>query len=171
MGGVVVGLSAKHRVFVEEYLKTWNATDAYCAAYPKSSRESARRDGSRLLTNADIADAIRQRIAERTMQADEVLLRLAEHARGDIVDFLAVSEGGDVAFDISKAPTKTHLIKRVTQRKTIRTTEKSQIEEVVLTFELHDAQAALVHIGKHHRLFTDGPTGDENDPIHIKMDI
>ena len=104
------------------------------------------------------------------MQADEVLVRLAEQARGDMGDFLAVSEGGDVAFDISKAPTKTHLIKRVTQRKTIRTTEKSQIEEVVLTFELHDAQAALVHIGKHHRLFADGPSGDENDPIFIKLD-
>ena len=78
-----MALSPKHRVFCEEYLKTWNATDAYQAAYPKSSRETARRNGSRLLTNADISEEIQRRVDEQTMSANEVLSRLAEQARGE----------------------------------------------------------------------------------------
>jgi len=38
-----VALSAKHRAFVEAYLETWNATEAYRCIYPKSSRDGARR--------------------------------------------------------------------------------------------------------------------------------
>jgi phage terminase small subunit len=150
-----MALSPKHRKFCEEYLRLWNATDAYLAAYPKSSRDAARRDGSRLLTNADIAAEIQARIEELTMSANEVLTRLAEQARADYKDFLAVAENGDIGLDMDKAEGKTHLIKKVTQRRTVRTTKDTQIDETVLSVELHDAQAALVQLGKHHKLFTD----------------
>lgn len=150
-----MALSPKHRMFCEKYIETWNATDAYQAAYPKSSRDAARRDGSRLLTNADISEEIQQRVAEITLSANEVLKRLTEHAKADIKDFLIVAANGDVALDITAAEGKTHLIKKVTQRRTVRTTDQSEIEETVLTLELHDAQAALVQIGKHHKLFTE----------------
>jgi len=150
-----MALSPKHRKFCEEYLRLWNATDAYLAAYPKSSRDSARRDGSRLLTNADIAAEIQMRVEELALSANEVLVRLAEHARADYKDFLAVAENGDIALNMEKAEGKTHLIKRVTQRRTVRTTKDTQIDETVLSVELHDAQAALVQLGKHHKLFTD----------------
>lgn len=150
-----MALSPKHRKFCEEYLKLWNATDAYLAAYPKSSRDAARRAGSRLLTNVDIAEEIERRLAEITLSANEVLARLADHAKADIKDFLAVADNGDVSLDITQAGGKTHLIRKVTQRRTIRTTKDAQIEEAALTLELHDAQAALVQIGKHHKLFTD----------------
>lgn len=150
-----MALTPKHRKFCEEYLKLWNATDAYQAAYPKVTRDVARRSGSRLLTNVDISEEIRQRVAEISLSANEVLVRLTDHAKSDIKDFLAVAENGDVALDITKAEGKTHLIKKVTQRRTVRTTDQSQVEETVLTLELHDAQAALVQIGKHHKLFID----------------
>lgn len=150
-----VALSPKHRKFCEEYLRLWNATDAYQAAYPKVNRDTARANGARLLANASISAEISRRVDEIAMSPNEVLTKLAEHARADYKDFITVAPGGDVTLDIPKAEGKTHLIKKLNQRRTIRTTKDSQIEETVLTLELHDAQAALVQIGKHHKLFTD----------------
>lgn len=146
-----MALSNKQRVFVEEYLRCWNASEA--ARLAGYSEKSARVIGHENLTKPDIAAEIKLRLAERTMGADEVLVRLAEQARGDIGDFVAVAANGDVALDFASAQDKTHLIKKVTQRHSTRTTKDASIEEVVLTLELHDAQAALVHIGKHHQLF------------------
>jgi len=163
-----MALSPKHRKFCEEYLRLWNATDAYQAAYPKSSRDSARREGSRLLTNVDISEEIQRRIDERAMSANEVLDRLAEQARADFKDFLSVAPNGDMALDIAKAEGKTHLIKKMTHRRTIRTTENAQIDETSLTLELYDAQAALVHIGKHHQLFTEKVEHDGEIIVRVK---
>nr|MDT0250467.1 terminase small subunit [Endozoicomonas sp.] len=52
-------MSAKHRRFVEEYLVDQNATRAAIAA--GYSERTARSQGSRLLTNADISTEIRAR--------------------------------------------------------------------------------------------------------------
>lgn len=152
-----MALSAKHSAFVNAYLTTFNATEAYHQVYAPKSREVAASSGHRLFRNDEIAEAISQRLSETAMGADEVLMRLAEHARGDIADFLQVSPNGDAALTLTgeNEKARTRLIKKVTQRKTIRTTEQSQTEEVVLSVELHDAQAALVQIGKHHKLFVD----------------
>jgi hypothetical protein len=48
--------------FIEQDFK--NATEAYKRAYPRASEESARRNASRLLTNADIQSLISQTIAD-----------------------------------------------------------------------------------------------------------
>lgn len=165
-----MALRPKQQEFINQYITCYfNATEAYKRVYPNSSDNAARAHGARLVASGSIAAEIQRRIDERTMTADEVLTRLADHARADIRDFLAVSNNGDVALDISAAEGKTHLIKKVTQRHSTRTTKDSVTEDVVLTLELHDAQAALVHIGKHHKLFVDSATGEENDPLHIKV--
>lgn len=166
-------LSPKHRVFCEEYLQKWNATDAYLAAYPKVSRDVARRNGSRLLTNADISAEITRRVEEISLSANEVLVRLTEHAKADFKEFLNIAPNGDVSLDIAKAEGKTHLIKKVTQRRTTRTTEHAEIEETVLTLELHDAQAALVQIGKHHKLFADRVemTGKDGKDLNLQTQV
>ena len=87
-----------------------NGTDAYMVVYPKSSRESARRDASRLLTNADIQAEIQARLAEKKMSADEVLIRLANMARADIADFI-VNHPVDYDFFLrTKVPKNSRLI-------------------------------------------------------------
>lgn len=149
-----MGLSPKHRLFVEEYLATWNATEAYSRAYPKAKRDSARRLGSQLLTNVDIAAEIRLRIAERTMTADEVLVRLTEQARAEYSRYLMPN--GTVNLALLIADGKAHLIKEI------------KITQWGTNVKFHDPHAAKELLGKHHRLFLDGPSGDENDPIHIK---
>lgn len=89
------------------------------------------------------------------MSANEVLTRLAEHARADFKDFMSQTGDGEIILDMDKAEGKTHLIKKISQRRMVRTTKDVVIDETTLTVELHDAQAALVQIGKHHKLFTE----------------
>lgn len=147
-------LSHKQRVFVETYLETWNATRAAIAA--GSTEKSARVTGHRMLTNANIAAEIKLRVAERTMSADEVLVRLAEQARAEYSAYIAPNGAVDLAGLVRDG--KAHLVKAIKET------------QHATNIEFYDAQAALLQIGKHHRLFLDGPTGDENDPIHIKLD-
>ena len=57
-------LTPKQRLFVEEFLVDLNATKA--AARAGYSPKTARSQGQRLLTNVDIADAIREAMASRS---------------------------------------------------------------------------------------------------------
>ena len=62
-----VGLKLQWLNFIKEYIKNGgNATEAYSSAYPGASKETARRNGSRLLTQADIIGEIRSRYDEQT---------------------------------------------------------------------------------------------------------
>jgi phage terminase small subunit len=149
------GLTNKRLAFVNEYLRDFNATQAAIRA--GYSPNTARSQGQRLLTNVDIAAAVKEGIAEKGMGAEEVLLRLAEHARGDMGDFLDIGSMGFV-IDLNSAKEKgiTHLIKKVKMR-TQTSVDKSGIETEThdMEIELYDAQAALVQLGRYHKLFTD----------------
>jgi len=141
-------LNLKQEAFVEAYLQTWNATKAAKAA--GYAENSARQQGSRLLSDVNIASRVRARLAEKAMQSDEVLARLADHARADIGDLV---DPATMTLDLRKAVDSggTRLIKKIKQ--TIITGDEKQTE--IFEFEMYDAQSALVHIGKHHGLFTD----------------
>jgi len=53
------GLKLQWINFIKEYIKNGgNATEAYMVAYPKANRETARRNGSKLLTQTDIIGEI-----------------------------------------------------------------------------------------------------------------
>ena len=148
-----MGLTDRRRVFIEEYLQCWNATEAA----RRAGFSHPNKQGPRLLVNVGIQAAKEARIAEKAMSADEVLLRLADQARGDIGDFMDIES---MSFDLNlqKAKEKglTHLIKKAKQR-TVTTVDKSgeETETNVIELELYDSQGALVQLGRHHGLFTD----------------
>lgn len=149
-----MALSAKHQQFVEEYLRCFNATRAYQAVYPSVGRLTAASNGYRLLReNPEVAEYIQQRLSETAMSTDEVLMRLAEHARGNMGDFIRVTPDGSFAIDLTHAESaqKLGLIRKVT--KTTRRFGDMEIEEA--TIDLYDSQSALVHLGKHLDLFSD----------------
>ena len=81
-------LTAKQALFVEEYLKDLNATQAAIRA--GYSEKTAKSQGQRLLTNVDIAKAIDSAKGERSertkIDADWLLMRLAAEAYADIAD-------------------------------------------------------------------------------------
>lgn len=77
-----MALSNKRRVFIEEYLIDFNGTQAAIRA--GYSDKGARVTAHRLLTNANVQEAIEKRINELSMSADEVIVRLTNIARNGL---------------------------------------------------------------------------------------
>ncbi len=166
-----MALTAKQQLFTDNYLITYNATQAALSA--GYSPKTAYSQGARLLKNVEISKAIDERLDESAMRSKEVLMRLADHARGDIGTFLRSTEDDEVIVDLQAAldSGRTHLIKKITQKRTVRTREDSDEVEVITSIELYDAQAALGQIGRHHGLFTDKAeiTGKDGETIPIAI--
>ena len=89
-------ISDKQATFVTEYLKDLNATQAAIRA--GYSAKTAKQQGARLLTNADILAAVVTAKADRgertRIDADWVLTRLAEEADADLADLY--DDGGNL---------------------------------------------------------------------------
>lgn len=71
-------LSGPRQKFCEGIVAGLNATDAYVAAYPKSSKAAARRSASDLLTNPDIASEIARLRDEAARQPGYCVLTVAQ---------------------------------------------------------------------------------------------
>lgn len=140
-------LNPKQQAFVDAYLQTWNATRA--AKMAGYSEKTAYSIGHELLKKPEIASCVRARIADRAMKADECLDLLASHARADIGDLV---DPATMTLDLKKATEqgRTNVIKKIKQTTIIGEDKQTEIFE----FEMYDAQAALVHIGKQLGLFT-----------------
>lgn len=148
-------MKAQHEQFIAVYVETRNAAEA--ARRAGYSPKTARQQGSRLLTRADIQAEIAARLTP-IITSDEVLERLTSHARGTMADFIDVDEGGNFRINLKEAKNRArlHLIKKI--KTTRRVTEEST--ETSVELELYDAQAALVQLGKYYRLFSDRLTVD-----------
>jgi hypothetical protein len=134
-----MALSNKQQVFVSEYLTCWNASEAARrAGYNGKSNVI----GSQLLANLSISDEIKRRVDEITMSANEALVRLTDEARSSVAYFL---KPDSLEIDPLKVHELGHLIKSLSW-----TANGPKIE-------LYDAQAALVHIGRAHKIFDSGP--------------
>ena len=140
-----MALTGKQQAFVDEYLKTRNATKAALAA--GYSPKTAYSIGSENLKKPEISEAIRLRTTESAMSADEVAALLAEQARGDMTDFVDFHPGMKLpVLNLEKAYRngKMRLVKKL-----------KFLPDGGVEFELYDAQAAQVQIGKMHKMFTD----------------
>lgn len=132
-----MALSQKQQVWIEEYLQTWNATEAARRAGYAIPRIS----GVENLSKPALMEEIRRRVDERAMGADEVLVRLAEQARSEYSVY--IDDDGDVDLAAMRRDGKMHLVKKIKPTRYGR--------EV----EFYDGQTALIQIGKHHQLFTE----------------
>lgn len=166
-----MALTGKRAIFLAEYLKCWNASEA--ARRAGYSVHTAGAQGGRLLKNVEISAAIERFKAEHIMSAEEVQILVTQQARSDIGDFL--EQAGDVVrVDLVKAieAKKTGLIKKLSQTRTVRKRGNGDTEETFsTTIELYDKQAALVQIGKMHELFIDKSklVGPDEGPIPIAI--
>lgn len=173
-----MALTGKQAAFVEAYLIHRNKTRAAKdAGYAGTTENSFAAMGYHLFTNIQIQEAIKQRISESCMTADEVLERLGDQARADQLDIWDIpDDGGDPVLNLKKAKKagKTHLIKKIKIRRTTRTitTDKgvTEIETVDTELDLYDAQNALVQLGRHHKLFTDKSELEIPKGIDIRSD-
>lgn len=151
-------LTDKQRRFIDAYLVCWNATEAAARAGYSGARASLAQIGHENLRKLEIRAEIDARLSESAMPASEVLARLTEIARSSMADFLS-PRGKGVALDLKRASDAgaLHLVKKYTKTKQ------------GVTIELYDAQAALVKLGEHHRLFVQRQeiTGKDGGPIDI----
>ena len=150
-----MALNSKQQMFVNEYLKCYNATQAaLVAGYAEGS---AYAHGHKLLKIAEIKEAISQRLSESAMSADEVLMRLAEQARGEHGKYITTSGTVDIATLVNAK--KAHLIKKVKET------------QDGMEYEFYDAQSALNTLAKHHGLLTDKTeiTGKDGEAIQVKF--
>lgn len=174
-------LTGKQAAFVDYYLGNarFNASQAARMAGYAGEGKALWAIASQTLGNPSVAAAIKERLSARAMGADECLARLAEHARADIADVIELIPGGvdrdkwvedlvqalrhgqvsvvdlllkdeprapgwRVSLEKAQQLGITHLIRKVGY-------DKFGRPEV----EMHDPQAALVQIGRHHGLFVD----------------
>lgn len=133
-------LTDKQRAFINAYLVSWNATKAAIEA--GYSAKTAYAIGEQNLRKLDIREEIDRRIKAAAMTADEALARLSDHATANVTEFI------NLDVDELKAHPKAHLLKKV--KRTIRTHGEYTTETI--EFEVHDPQAALVHILKEQHL-------------------
>ena len=84
-------LTPKQQLFVECYFACgFNATKAAIRA--GYSKTSAHNQGSRLIRNDEVSAAIKKRMSESVMSAEEALARLSRHASADLADFYDIPE-------------------------------------------------------------------------------
>lgn len=138
-------LTDKQQVFINEYLKTWNATEA--ARRAGYSEKTARQMGAENLSKPYISAEIAKRIQEQTMRADEALVRLSKQARSSFADITKIA-GGLPFIDWEKA-VETGAIDNIREI----TFKKGSV-----TVKLHDSQSALVHILRQLQLEAGEPT-------------
>jgi phage terminase small subunit len=148
-----VALTVIQQAFVEHYLRHFNATRA--AREAGYSERTAHAKGYTLRHMPEIEEAIRQRLDATAMGADEVLMRLAEQARNEHGQY--IQPDGTVDLERMLRDGKGHLIKGF----------KESRRGTVLV-EFYDAQAALVHMGRHHGLFSD--TTEHTGEVVIRVE-
>ncbi len=94
-----MALTAKQKIFADEYLIDLNATRAYKVAYPKVKKdETAAANSSRMLRNDKVEDYIQKRMKDREKRTeitqDMVLKELAKIGFADVTDFVTIENKG-----------------------------------------------------------------------------
>lgn len=106
-------MTDKQKRFADEYLIDCNATRAYKVAYPSVKKdETARKLGSRMMTNEDVKKYIDKKLSEissaKIADATEVMEYLTSVLRGESRSEIVVVEGCGEGFSsarsIEKAP-------------------------------------------------------------------
>lgn len=146
-----MALSDKQQVFVAEYLKCWNATEAA----RRANYAHPNKQGPRLLVNVGISEEIEARKAEMIMSADEAMIRLTEQARGAHGEYMTHEGKIDIARLVEDG--KAYLVKNIKETK------------YGLILEFADTQRAIEDVLRIHGKFDSGPDGSNEKPFVVKV--
>jgi phage terminase small subunit len=173
------GITLKMRRFAEEYLACWNGSEAARRAGYANETSCAHR----LLHNPKVKKYIDARMCEMTMAADEVLARITEQARQNPSDFFLFewqpkrNDDGKVIFDVNGNPIMEYVMTGINWDMVehhgylIKKISYDRFGRPMLEF--HDAQNALIQIGRAHKLFVDRNelSGSDGAPLTIRVQI
>lgn len=172
-------MTPKQQLFVDEYLIDLNATQAAIRA--GYSEDTAYSQGQRLLKNVEVAKAVGNAMAERSVRtkitADQVLTELAKIGFSDIRkavkwysqtnvasvdDVEGEIEDGSIRFAVAN---QVELVSSdgIDDDTAAAISEVSMTDKGGLKMKLHDKRAALVDLGRHLKLFTDKVEHGGND--------
>ena len=152
------GLSSRDRMFVAYYMQTFNAVEAIISAGYSGSRRDARFTAYHLMKQSKVKMAIEACMLDVFMDAAEMKARTSDQARATIEDFIVIADDGSFTWNLKQAQDrgKIALVKKLKSRTTKDGTTETELE-------LHDAQSALVNIGKLHNLFV--------EQVRVKADV
>lgn len=174
-------LSPRHRAFVDTYIAcNFNGTRAArILEYAHPNVQAAR-----LLANVSIQAAIKERMSEVAMSADEVMQRLGNYARFDMSEFVRMPVFVPTSLETERQPVgddepvadsqSRHIEPYVDLLALIEAGKGYAVKAIKVTpnganIEFHDPVAALEKIGKHHKLFVERQehTGKDGKPIEF----
>ena len=148
-----VAMTEKQKMFADEYLIDLNATRAYKVAYPSVKKdETARANGSRMLTNANVAKYISDRMQERQQRTkvtqDMVVKELAAIAFARATDYVEIRSNGVCG---------TVVIKPTTDLSDQQIRAIAGIKEGAngIEIKLNDKEKALELLGRHLGMWND----------------
>lgn len=142
-------MTEKQKIFADEYLIDLNATRAYRVVYPSVKKdETARANSSRMLTNANVAKYITERMEERQKRTeitqDRVLKELAVIAFAKATDYAEVKDGQVIIKDTEELNEQ--------QARAIAGIKEGKFGVEV---KLNDKEKALELLGRHLGMFKD----------------
>lgn len=154
-----MALTPKQKIFADEYLIDLNATRAYKIAYPKVKKdESARVNGSKLLTNTNVVAYIDKRMKEREKRTeitqDRVLQELAKLGFFDVRK-LFDSEGKPVGVAELDDETAACIAGLDVMEAYEGTGENKEFVGYIRKYKLADKIKALELLGRHLGMFKD----------------
>lgn len=139
-------LTDKQALFIQEYLKCFNAAEAARLAGYKGRSDV---EGARLLVIlSEYLEPARP--SETIMTPEEVLTELSIIARGDMGNFID-DNSLSINLNTDKAKSKMRLVKKI--KYVTQVGDDSQTDTV--EFELYDKVKALELLGKYYALFKD----------------
>lgn len=137
----------KQKRFADYYVGegNLNATRSMRLAGYKGDDNSLAAQGSRMLRNVKVREYIEGQLSSLTLSASEVLTILTRQAKASLADVL--TDDGKFNLKDAKRRGTDGLLKKLKVR--------HDKDGTTHEFEIYDAQAAAVHLGKVHKLFTD----------------
>lgn len=140
-------LTDRQKLFADYYVGegNLNATRSARLAGYRGDENSLAAAGSRLLRNVKVREYIDGQLKDLSLSESEVLAILTRQAKASLADVLDSS--GQFSLDTAKKHGVDGLLKKLKVR--------HDKDGVSYEYEMYDAQAAAVHLGKVYKLFTD----------------
>jgi phage terminase small subunit len=153
-------LNYKQQLFVEYYIQSLNATESYQKAYD-CDYDTARVNGSRLLTNADIRSQVNKAIRKKMADEEDEFRSIWEKEVKDLTvarisDYL--NEDGDIDIEKTKEIRPGAIAELQIRVEYLKGREKDGSDDKVIhhkTLKLHPKTKALELAGKYLALITD----------------
>lgn len=167
-------LTAKQQAFIEEYLIDLNATQAAIRAGYSAKTAYSKGQLMTKTLSAHITEAQANRSKRTQITQDMVLNELAKIGFSNMLDYVSVTNGGDLAPDFSALTRdQAAAIGEVTVEEYTEGRGDDAKNVKRTKFKLSDKRAALVDMGRHLGMFKDKVevTGADGKPIDLSLRV